>query len=265
MNTKAPASLFLFAHQDDESGVFQAIKDAIKAGHHVCCAYFTSGMFNGLSAQKRNHESLAVLSQLGVGEEEVCFVGQQLAIDDASLPYNLNRAGQWLQQWVASFSDVSSIYVTAWEGGHHDHDALHALTCLVAEDLGLLRCVRQFSLYNAYQCPGPLFKVFSPLAGNGICEKSYISWKSRCRYMRYCLSYPSQLKTWLGLFPLVFLKYVFIGQQILQPVSLERLKERPHNGPLYYEKRKFFTWRKMQECLALFSLEGSDSKKQKNS
>ena len=33
----APAALFLFAHQDDEFGIFQKIVDELHAGSHVCC------------------------------------------------------------------------------------------------------------------------------------------------------------------------------------------------------------------------------------
>lgn len=35
----------------------------------------------------------------------------------------------------------------------------------------MLRCLRQFPLYNGYGCVGPLFRVLSPLPMNGAVEK----------------------------------------------------------------------------------------------
>ncbi len=66
MRCKKPSALFLFAHQDDEFGVFQKIIDEVGKGRAVYCVYFTDGRFGKVSAQCRNQESLAVLLRLGV-------------------------------------------------------------------------------------------------------------------------------------------------------------------------------------------------------
>jgi len=66
-----PSALFLFAHQDDEFGVFQKIMDEQRQGRHVYCAYLTDGAFAGQSSLRRNRESLTVLTKLGVQEEDI--------------------------------------------------------------------------------------------------------------------------------------------------------------------------------------------------
>lgn len=243
------AALFLFAHQDDEFGVFQEIIDLQRKGYRVICAYMTNGVSSGVSAQRRNRESLSVLKQLGVHEQDVFSPGYMLSISNMHLYEHLGSASKWIRKWFEKFSSRLLIYVLAWEGGHHDHDVLHAITVSIAQDLGMLDFVRQFSLYNAYKCTGPLFRVCTPLPLNGTIEVKRISWKKRLYFLRYCLSYPSQAMTWIGLFPFVFFHYIFSGKQMLQAVSYERISQRPHDGSLYYEKRGFFTWEKMAACL----------------
>lgn len=240
-------SIFLFAHQDDEFGIFQNIIEDQRKGRQIVCAYLTDG---GASSIRRNQESLAVLKKMGFQEQDIFFAGHALAIPDAGLPECLERAADWMHEWLAGFPQVKSIYVPAWEGGHHDHDALHAITVSVAHKIGVLTRVRQFPLYNGYRCAEPLFRVFLPLPLNGEVEKTRISWKSRFQFLRYCLSYPSQAMTWLGLFPFVTLHYLSSGMQMLQPVSYERICQRPHDGALYYERRGFYTWEKMAARLS---------------
>lgn len=86
MKSIEPTALFLFAHQDDECGIFQIIANELREGNHVYCAYLTDGDFNGVSPQRRNRESLNVLMKLGVQHQNVYFTGQELAILPERLP-----------------------------------------------------------------------------------------------------------------------------------------------------------------------------------
>ena len=246
------SALFLFAHQDDEFGVFQKIIDEQRQGRRVVCAYLTDGAIESGSFSRRNRESLAVLMKLGVEEEDIFFAGQMLSIPDGGLSDHLKTATDWIVNWLAHYPLVGAIYIPAWEGGHHDHDALHAIGVIVAEDSNLLEVVRQFPLYNGYKCGGPLFRVLLPLAMNGDVEVIKMPWANRLRFLHYCLSYPSQKITWIGLFPFVLLHYIFYGTQLLQAVSRDRIRQRPHGGPLYYERRQFFTWEKMTHRLSTY-------------
>lgn len=239
--------LFLFAHQDDEFGVFHMIDESRRQGRRVVCAYLTRGV-NGIASQ-RNRESLHVLGKQGVDTQDVAFAGDLLGIDDAKLHLSLDAAGAWIHEWISSYTTINRIYVTAWEGGHHDHDMLHGLTACITHRLGLMEKVRQFALYNHERCPGPLFKVLSPLKDNGPVDFYRIKFRKRLAYLGLCLEYPSQRKTWIGLFPFVLLHYLLDGRQALQHISMERLGQRPHSGTLYYEQRGFFDWNRMNDTL----------------
>ena len=245
MHTEQRATaLFLFAHQDDEFGVFHTMAACREAGMAIACAYLTRHP-DAATDLRRNAESLRVLATFGIQAPAVRFGGAELAIDDATLPEHMPAAAQWIDTWLASFDNVGLVCVTAWEGGHQDHDSLHALTAHLAARAGLLRQLRQYSLYNRFQRKGPLFNVLRPLAANGAVERRKIPLPLRARYLRLCLQYPSQRNTWIGLFPFVFLHYILRGVQTLQPVTLARIGAKPHGGMLYYEYRQFYRWDRM--------------------
>ncbi len=237
-----PVSIFLFAHQDDEFGVYQQILTEQRLGRRIVCAYFTSGVPHGADPARRNQESLAVLSRLGVQPQDVVFAGAQLDIADGKLVDSLQPAFVWTKAWLSSFSSIGAVFVPAWEGGHPDHDGLHAFAVQLCTELGLAACVRQFPLYNALRCPRPLFRILNPLRENGPVSTTRIRWRQRIRFLGYALSYPSQRGSWIGLFPFLLLHYIFSGTQAVQAISRQRILERPHDGLLYYEQRRFSTW-----------------------
>jgi LmbE family N-acetylglucosaminyl deacetylase len=230
--------------------VYNVICEEVKRGRTVVCAYLTDGGAYGSSVEVRNRESLSVLARLGVAEKNVHFAGPVLGIADASLPENLGVAATWLQAWLTQFSAIAAIYVPAWEGGHHDHDALHAIMIKIAEKRKMLHVVRQFSLYNGYRCSGAMFRVLTALPENGEVDVDKISWARRAKFLMHCMSYPSQFRSWLGLLPFVALHYLFRGTQEIQRVSMDRINNRPHSGALYYERRNFYTWEKMHEKIS---------------
>ena len=255
-------ALFLFAHQDDEFGVFQRILDERAVGARVVCVFMTTGTVGGASPEARNRESLAVLKKLGVATGDVIFAGQQLQIEDGALINRLDDAAAWLRGWIDACPSLRGLYLPAWEGGHPDHDSLHAVGATVALQAGLLHLVRQSPLYNGYKRSGQLFNVMLPLPMNGPVEFVAVPWRNRIAFMRHCLSYPTQRKTWIGLFPFVLLHYVFRGRDSMQPVAPERLSVRPHEGALYYERRRFATWTALRERVAAFTARSTNSKKE---
>lgn len=242
-------AVFLFAHQDDEFGVFQAIANCRKQGLRVICIFFTTSVGRTQLAATRDRESRNVLTSLGVSEEDIVFAGTRLAIDDGSLPSHLDAAAGWLTQFLSTLDHIALLCIPCWEGGHHDHDALHAMTVHLAERLGLLDVTRQYALYNALGRRWPFLNVLSPLDLNGPVETCPIPWRNRLRFLKLCLSYPSQFQVWSGLFPSVLVHYLSKGVQTLQAVSPERPLQRPHPGQLQYERKGFFSWGRMEERL----------------
>lgn len=242
-----PAALFLFCHQDDEFAVYQQILLERASGRQVLCAFLTSGVPAGANPALRNAESLAVLGRLGIPHQNVMFVGSLLAIADGHLLEHLPAAASWLRKRLASLAGDVKIYVPAWEGGHPDHDALHFLGVEVSASIKLLPKVQQFSLYNAKCCPWKFFRILSPLPENGYIKVSRIPWSNRIHFLGYALSYVSQWRSWIGLFPFFALHLLFCGKQELQRVDRERLRRQPHAGLLYYERRGFSSWACLQE------------------
>lgn len=246
------AALFLFAHQDDEFGTFAQLAREIDAGSEVFCLFATDGAATADSAT-RNAESLGVLHTLGVPAQRVLFAGGELGIGDGRLNRHVQQLARWLSRFIDSLPHVERIYVPAWEGGHPDHDLLHAIVMHVVatRPVGLAALnVRQYSLYNARGCIGPLFRVLTPIPENGAPERVRIPVAERLRYLGFCLHYRSQWRSWIGLLPMVALNYLLVGAQQLQPVDPARIGQRPHAGTLYYERRGFLSWTAMQSALA---------------
>lgn len=241
-------AVFLFAHQDDEFGVFQSIERELARGLRVRVAYLTTGVVDGRSPEVRNSESIRVLSDMGIPAEDIVFAGSILNIADGQLSSRMAEAVRWLSTWLQS-RDLQAIYVPAWEGGHPDHDLLHAAALIAAGNAGCSVPIHQFPLYNAYLRRGPFFRVMFPLPDNGGVERQPIPWPNRLRFLRNCLRYPSQAKSWLGLFPFAAFHYLVIGAESLQRVSFARLQQRPHSGPLYYERRRFSTWQQVSAAI----------------
>lgn len=243
-----PVSLFLMAHQDDEFGIFHQIEKEINLGKHVFCIYVTDGGANG-KIEVRDAESRYVLQKLGVKFDDIIFVGREISIDDGKLYLHVNKLVTWLYEFIKKQSNLDVCFVPCWEGGHPDHDILHAISVTLINRIASKTKIYQYSLYNGHKCISPFFRVLSPLINNGPIKKEKISLTARLRYILFCLSYSSQWKTWLGLFPFVFIKYLFNGHQQLQNINLENLNIPPHSGVLYYEMRGFLNWPDMQKTI----------------
>jgi hypothetical protein len=234
-------SLFLFAHQDDEFGVFAQIEQELRIGRGICCVYVTDGATNA-DPDLRDDESRTVLQKLGVPAGDIIFIGRQLGIVDGQLHRHTSVFSDWLNGYINSSQMFDTCFVPAWEGGHPDHDLVHAIAVeLLTTKESRLR-VWQYPLYNGRNCLGPFFRLLSPLPENGPVNSFPIGWRDRFRYVRFCLAYPSQWRSWIGLFPFACLHYFCRGIQQLQQVDRARLIQPPHTRLLYYERRGFLDW-----------------------
>ncbi len=243
--------LFLFAHQDDEFGVFAAIEQAVACGQRPVCVYFTNGAAT-VAAERRDAESRAVLLRLGVAAEDMHFVGSRLGLADGSLYQHCEQAFTATAQILALLPAPQTVYLHAWEGGHQDHDAAHVISLALAQRWPQAE-LRQFALYHGARLPGSLFRVLAPLAENGPVSRFSVPWPARWRHLRLCWGYPSQLKTWIALFPFVLWHALGGGAQQWQAIAHHRLQQRPHAGPLLYESRRAESWERVKTALDAFS------------
>ena len=247
-----PVSLFLFPHQDDEFGVFFQIEREQAAGRSVYCVYVTDGS-NTADPHRRNAESRAVLEKLGVPADNIIFLGSKLQISDGQLHTQVKKFLRWFGSFFDAYPSVHACFIPAWEGGHPDHDMLHAATVKLLGWRNQLDIARQYPLYNGYDCRSPLFRALAPLSENGAVEQAKLSLRQRLRYLRFCLAYPSQWKSWIGLFPFVCWRYLIDGKQYLQRPSIDRITQPPHPGTLYYERRSLLDWEAMQDAVSRIS------------
>lgn len=243
-------TVFLFAHQDDEMGVFHEIEKTCSEGGRVHVIYLTNGAWGGATPETRNAESLRVLKQLGVDNTNVHFLGGELGIGDGTLPDNIGRVAVALAERLVALAPIARFITLAWEGGHQDHDAVHWLSVRAAGQHGVLDASRQFSLYRAAGTRFLPYVVMQPLPENGKVERSGIGWRRRLAYLRLCLNYASQRKTMLGLLPFMALDFAISGEQKLSRLSWDRLRQRPHSGALLYEKRRRYRFEDFCKAMA---------------
>ncbi len=228
--------LFVFAHQDDEVAVAPRIVHEVSLGNAVHCAYLTNGEAKGVSSQRRCEESTRVLAQLGHDSIDVAFIGNTLGIADGQLAEHLEASINALTSWIATWPAAPArLYFLAWEGGHHDHDAVYRVGLAIAERYGVTD-VWQFPLYNGYKTVGRIFRTMRPLPNWNEPNTLKLSSSQGLRFAMLCWKYPSQRRTWLGLFPGVFRSYVLERRHRVYPIDRAAIAAAPHHGRLLYER-----------------------------
>ncbi len=231
-------TLFILAHADDEYFCQPLIANELAGGRLPHFVYMTDGAWGEATARQRCEESLTRLSSLGVPKSHVHFPGVEASIAVGKLHERLQVGRRALSECVSRIGAVDRAYVCAWEGGHHDHDSCFALA---VTDAGLARAaceIMQFPLYNGCRRRGPLFSCLSPLSENGE-PKPAVRFEllDGFKWWLSATAYPSQWRSWLGIVPMATTAMLLKRTQWVQPCSRARLRERPHAGRLYYERR----------------------------
>jgi N-acetylglucosamine malate deacetylase 1 len=229
--------LFVLAHQDDEYGAAPWIVDELRSGSAIACVYLTDGG-SRVEPAIRDRESLRALDSLGISGSSVFFARTPNGrVPDQHLAERALDGSKALEAWLSS-NDFrpDRIYAPSYEGGHPDHDAAHVIAVFVAQRLGLNVEVWHFSLYNGCGCPKPFFAVLRQLPGAKQPRRSTLSLGPRLTLAFLCRFYPSQLKTWIGLFPGAFMERVLLRREAVARSDAARLSERPHSGELLYER-----------------------------
>ena len=230
----AATVLYVFAHQDDEYGINARIRYDTAGGKRVVCVYLTDGGAR-VAPAIRERESRAVLLSYGVAENDIAFLGSRLGITDGALHHHALDVLDGLLELVRPLRDeLDAVYTLAWEGGHHDHDATHVIVQALLTELDLMHLGWQYGMYDGAGMQR-LFRVMRLGNRPGTVERR-LSLPEALRAATECWRYPSQRRTWLGLFPEAALRWVWLRREVFAPLDPAQILERPHPGPLLYER-----------------------------
>lgn len=229
------STVYVLAHFDDEYAALPLLLRDRREGHApwllYVCDYATLDL-----ARRRLGETRRLIANLGLNPERVVHVGAGKPILDGTVHDALDEAWTALIEALAPIGPVERFVIGAWEGGHHDHDACAALTVALARRADPPVPIDQFSLYNARHTPAPLFRAGAPIPENGPRLKVDLTPGQWLRYAARVRFFPSQAKTWLGLWPVMFAHFLLAGGYHYQRLNPSRIDQRPHPGVLLYER-----------------------------
>lgn len=224
-------SIYLLAHCDDEYAAWPLLRADQRAGRQVRIFHLTAPA-NEHMARRRQAESLVFLDRLGIAPDDIVEIGAR----DGYLIDHLDASLDALRADLAAGGPPTTITVTAWEGGHADHDACAALAVALAEDLTPAPALRQFSLYHGEGLASLLFRT-GPLPGGGASERVRLSLSDWLDFALAARAFPSQTGVFITWWPSLFGAYLSGGYRV-QALTPERVRERPHAGALLYERRR---------------------------
>jgi len=229
------STVYILAHFDDEYAAFPLLLRDRHQEHAPWLLYVADYATPDLS-RRRLGETRRLIASLGLDPERVVHVGAGKGVFDGAVQDGLEIAQAALVSALSTIEPVERFVIGAWEGGHHDHDACAALTVSLARRANPPIPIDQFSLYNARRLPAPLFRAGAPLPENGPRQKVTLTPREWLSYAAAVWLFPSQAKTWLGLWPVMFANFLLSGGYSYQRLDPDRICQRPHPGPLLYER-----------------------------
>ena len=225
--------VYVFAHFDDEYCGLPLVAERAAAGEEQLFLY-VADYANPALAARRFAETRSLLAHLGVDPSKVLHVGRGTGAVDGGVFRALPAAYAALEAALAGVERIDRFVTLAWEGGHMDHDMCALMTAELATGRGSPP-IETISLYTGPGLGGPFFHGAWPLAENGPVRKLALTPAGWLRWMAAVRFFPSQAKTWLGLWPAMFWSYAWRGFGV-QQLDPARVRQRPHQGPLFYER-----------------------------
>ena len=226
-------TLYVLAHFDDEYFAWPLIRRGQAAGDQQHFMY-VADYHPAELAERRKRETERLLARMGVPAAHVMHTGRGAGAMDGAVHEKFSAALEAVRTAARGLGCVDRVVVCAWEGGHPDHDACARLALLLARELGDPEVI-QFPLYSGKNLSGRLFRAGRPIDENGPVERISMSRGDWFKFWIGVRHYPSQWRTWLGLWPMMFWTYVRQGFGYQRLVAARAL-ERPHSGVLLYER-----------------------------
>lgn len=223
--------VYILAHFDDEYCALPLIERARDAGEDQLFLFVAD--YQGEARRARRHgETRALLRWLGLDPARAIHVGQGTGAMDGRVYAALPAAWRAIEAALAGV-EVTRFVCPSWEGGHMDHDMCCVLAAQAAVARGGLP-VETVGLYNGKGLPAPWFHGGRALPENGPRAIVPLQAGAMLRWM-LAVRFFWRERAWYGLWPAMFwtyLRYGF-GTQRLDPA---RLRQRPHDGVLLYER-----------------------------
>ncbi|HEY8003140.1 MAG TPA: PIG-L family deacetylase [Phenylobacterium sp.] len=224
--------VYVFAHFDDEFCALPLIRRAKAQGREQRFIHVVDYRRPSL-AQRRRLETDAFLRREGLPPASELHLGAGTGWFDGELHRHAGAAYEALKAAVPG--PIERVVTPAWEGGHPDHDICAALGVKLAAERGAVP-VDQVCLYQGKGLPWLLYRASTPLPENGPAHEMRLSAREWASWLAGVTVFPSQLKAWSGLLPAMAMTFARQGDFRYQSLDPARIGERPHAGPLLYER-----------------------------
>jgi len=242
-----PALIAVLPHPDDEFAILPLLQRASGCGAKIHLVWLTDGALGGVDPERRRQESLLALQRSGIRPTTAAFVGVDGRIPDGRLHRSMAQAYAATIQALRGVEGPSRLLLPAWEGGHQDHDAAHALGRALSRALGI--AAMQYPLYQGEGLRGPLFRALTPLRGSGVALELPVGWRDLVGLVHACRQYRSQWRSFAGLLPMALLRLLWARAIVLCPVDGSAPLRPPHPGPLLYERRTAWRWQDLEAAV----------------
>jgi len=246
----SPCTLFIFAHPDDDVFIAGTMRKFLEHGGNVQAVWLTSGDARG-NSQVREAELHVAMDLLGLAPAALHLLRRP---NRGLLPVLDAVAGDLLG--LFDRLGVGTVFTTAYEGGHIDHDALN-----FAASQAALRATRrpdmlEFPLYNrtgALYTLGWRINDFPP--GGPAARRTELDAELIARKHRMMRAYRSQRGDMLPFRFILSRTRLLRRGEPYRPIPLDRdYLTPPHAGILNYEKDRHACFEQFREAVQRVSI-----------
>ena len=229
--------IFIFSHLDDEFGIFYQIEESIKSKKETYIIYVTTSSTTENIDQIRLLESIKSLKKLGVNENQLILLGNELNVPDLKIIDTVQEVYAYFEDFFEKrVNGVDTVFTHCYEGGHPDHDAVNLIIRKIKQKYRFNFKLLTFPLYHGKGLPWIFYKVMHPQNKSDNWMSLAIPFRQRFTYIKLLFNYKSQLKTLIGIAPFYILKMVFTGKQYLKK-EIDFSENMPYSGRMLYDKR----------------------------
>ncbi len=219
--------VFIFAHCDDELFCLPLL---LEKNSENTLIFLTSSDRNNANAPKVRQEEALKASEYLNSITTIKTLFYKAEIYDGTVHDDLNDFDLCELSKIVREENPDELVTLSYEAGHQDHDTAYLITHLIARDQSLvLRC---FSGYRGSILFPRFFTALKP--AHKFKRVKFNRILTVLSALQLMMIYRSQVKTWIGLAPVLLVKYAFFP---LWESRNEVLLLASPNGVCFYENR----------------------------